>query len=112
MIEGPTNTDWREIGEFEKGKNILFGSRTIGLYHIAGQPVLEFVLRLTDQEGNHHVDNNGGYGINYHVRPWQGFQFNVARAMTLDDMKFILLFPRMVSVSGIDSVLGASFDDR
>lgn len=63
-FEDPDHSDWRDIGEFVKSKTVTINGRSVGLCHFSGPPVAEFVVRVIDYQGNHHYDNNGGYGAN------------------------------------------------
>jgi hypothetical protein len=104
--EDPAVANWRDIGEFSKSKTADINGRSMGLYHFSGPPVAEFVVRLTDHRGDYHYDNNGGYGVNYRLRRWYGFQVNCVRAAMQDHRDWILIFPRVVGIgsSGTPSV--------
>jgi hypothetical protein len=100
MYEDPLHPNWRDIGEFAKSKTADINGRAVGLYHFSGPPVDEFVVRLADDRGNHYYDNNGGYGANYHIRRYGGFQLNCVRATPQNQQNWILLFPRIVGIRG------------
>jgi len=105
VFEAPSCSNWRDIGEFAKFRIADIHGRAVGLYHFSGLPVDEFVVRLTDDQGNHHYDNNGGYGVNYHLRRHHGFQLNYLRAgADYDRRKWILVFPRIVEIQGREGI--------
>jgi hypothetical protein len=108
------SSPWRDIGEFVKSKTADINGRAVALYHFSGLPVEEFVVRLTDHRGDHHYDNNGGYGLNYRLRPYQGFQLTSVRAamqasaVYQSSRNWILVFPRLIGIRGSAGVAEVS----
>jgi hypothetical protein len=110
MLEDPDRPNWRDIGEFVKSKMADIQGRAVGLYHFSGPPVDEFVVRLTDDRGNHHYDNNGGYGANYRLRRHHGFQLNCVRATTQNQQNWVLVFPRVVGIRGSGGIASVGLE--
>ena len=113
LSEDPNRPNWRDIGEFSKCKTVKIGGRFVGLYRFSGPPVDEFVVRLTDHHGEQHYDNNGGFGVNYRLRRYQGLQLTCVRTtnvqVTYGDgqsncTNWILVFPSIVGLWGADGV--------
>jgi hypothetical protein len=115
------SSPWRDIAEFTKAKTANvdgdWGSRTVGVYHFAGLPVEEFVVRLTDDQGRQYFDNNGGYGVNYRLDRWVGLQTNCVRAGSTQPPQFstqiancIVAFPRLINLRGRADVAKASIE--
>jgi hypothetical protein len=111
MSEDPNRPIWRDLGEFAKSRTVNIKGRAVGLYRFSGSPVDEFVVRLTDHQGNHHYDNNGGYGANYHLRRYHEFQLNCVRATTQKRGDWILLFPKIVGIRGAGGVATVGLED-
>jgi len=100
---------WRDVGEFGKSKAVDVTGRPVGLYHYSSSlPVDQFVVRLTDSRDEYHYDNNGGYGIDYHLHRYHGLQLNCVRTARSvvgvdgqdDPMNWILVFPRLIELQG------------
>lgn len=114
--EGTSGSRWLDIGEFVKIETADINGRSVGLYHYSGPPVDEFVVRLTDHRGSHHYDNNGGYGVNYRLRRYHGFQLNCVRtsiraaANSTDPADWILVFPGLVGLRGAGGIAQVSLD--
>ncbi len=106
-FEASSDSPWRDIGEFSKSKTANIHGRAVGLYHFSGLPVEEFVIRLTDHRGDHHYDNNGGYGVNYRLRRYGGFQLTCVRAAV---QNWILVFPKIIEIRGSAGVAAVSFE--
>ncbi len=113
LSEDPNRPNWRDIGEFARCKTVEIGGRSVGLYRFSGAPVDEFVVRLTDQLGEEHYDNNGGFGVNYRLRRYQGLQLTCVRTTSVlvtyggsetKRSNWILVFPNIVGVWGADGV--------
>jgi hypothetical protein len=105
----PNSFGWRDVGEFVKIKSVTIDGKTVGMYQFSGTPVEEFVVRLVDHQGSHHYDNNGGYGVNYHLAPYAGVQLNCLRTgaeiygfigEVQKYYQWILVFPRITRISG------------
>jgi hypothetical protein len=117
MFEGSGYSHWRDTGVFVRSKTAEIGGRAVGLYHFSGSPIDEFVVRLTDHRGEHHYDNNGGYGVNYHLRRYHGFQLTCVRAaiqlstIHQDHRNWILVFPRLVEIRGSDGIAQVSLEE-
>ena len=117
--DGSDHSQWHDIGEFVKSKDADVHGRNVGLYHFSGLPVDEFVVRLTDSRGKSYYDNNGGYGINYRLRRYHGFQFSCMRAAAQyvtyqgqqsHERNWILVFPRLVEIQGSDGIASVSLE--
>ena len=108
---------WRDIGEFVKSKTADINGRAVCIYHFSGPPVDEFVVRLTDHRGEYHYDNNGGFGVNYHLGRYRGFQLTCVRTATQFSRNFqnqrnwILVFPKLIQTEGTEGVARVSLKE-
>jgi hypothetical protein len=113
LSEDPNCPDWRDINELARCKTLQIRGRSVSVYRFSGAPVDEFVVRLTDSRGQTHYDNNGGFGVNYRLRRYQGLQVSCVRASNAfvsyggsqtKRTNWILVFPNIVGVRGADGV--------
>ncbi len=119
--EGDRCAPWRDVGECIRSKSVDLHGRAVGIYRFSGQPIDQFVVRLTDGQGNQHYDNNGGYGINYRLHRYRGLQLNCVRTSNQVPFRpdpqesydhWLLVFPRLVRIEGQESVARVSMDER
>jgi len=69
---------WNAYFEFNFVKN-THNNYKLYLLQAEGRLPVEFVIKLECTDGSTHYDNNGGYGINYKLSPYQG-RFTSAHA--------------------------------
>ena len=78
-LHGARNGQWNVDRELPYRSTVMAGGTPVSLYssNEGGAMPDEFCVQLIGESGHSHWDSNGGFGINYHLVPYQGYGASV-----------------------------------